>query len=186
MLEVLLLAGALAMDAAAASAGLGATERTLRPVLLGALLFGLFQSGMAALGWGGGAALVQWAAAWDHWVAFFLLVGLGLHVLWEARSPEEGAPRVSRGLLGLLTLAIATSIDALAAGLTLPVFEGSPTIAIGTIGLVTGGLSLLGGLAGRTLGDRFGPRLEIAGGLVLVALGIKILLEHTVFTGLRS
>jgi putative Mn2+ efflux pump MntP len=178
MLEALLLAAGLAMDAVAACAGLGASERTLRPVLLGALLFGVFQAGMAALGWGGGVVLAGWVAAWDHWLAFVLLVGLGLHVVWEALAEPE-AERTSRGLLGLVGLAIATSLDSLAAGLTLPVLEVRPLLAVGVIGLVTGGLSLLGGLLGRQLGDRFGPRLEIVGGVVLVALGVKILLEHT-------
>jgi putative Mn2+ efflux pump MntP len=101
---------------------------------------------------------------------------------WEATG-EAPAERTSRGLLGLVGLAIATSLDSLAAGLTLPVLSVRPLLAIGLIGLVTGGLSLLGGLLGRRLGDRFGPRLEIAGGLVLVALGVKILLEHTLLAG---
>ena len=179
MIEILLLAVGLAMDATAASAGIGAAERTPRLVVAAAALFGLFQAGMTAIGWVGGVTVATWAAAWDHWLAFFLLLGIGLHMLWEAWSHEPD-DRPSPGLLALLGLAVATSIDALAAGLTLPVLGVGGAVAIGTIGIVTTALSLAGGLLGHWLGDRFGAKLEIAGGLVLIGIGVKVLVEHTI------
>lgn len=175
---MVLLSCALAVDAAAAAAGIGATERGLRPVLVGAALFGLFQSGMSALGCIGGIGIATWAAAWDHWVAFLLLSGIGCRTAWAGWSTPGDAPSVSRGFLALVAVAVATSLDALAAGLTLPLLPVRAWVSIVTIGAVTAGLSLAGGWMGRSLGDRFGSRLEIGGGLVLVALGVKILVEH--------
>lgn len=180
MLELVLVAVALAMDAVAAATGLGASQRSVRTVVLAAVLFGLFQGGMAGLGWWGGVAIASWAAAWDHWIAFFLLGAIGVHMLWEARTdgPDHEGEALGTGLLPLLGLAVATSIDALAAGLTLPSLGVSGPVSIGIIGAVTAGLSLLGGLVGHRLGDRLGSRLEVVGALVLIGIGTKILIEH--------
>lgn len=178
MIEILSLSVALAIDAAAAAAGLGASQRSLRPVVLGAVLFGVFQSGMSALGSWGGAAVLSRAQAFDHWVAFGLLSLLGSRTIAAAlRGGDEREP-VDAGLLALLSLSIATSLDALAAGVTLPMLPVSAPVAVATIGIVTFLLSGLGGALGRTLGASVGPKVEVAGGLVLIGLGVKILVEH--------
>lgn len=178
MIQLGLLAGALAMDATAAASGLAASNRSMRQLSLVAGTFGLFQGGMSALGWWGGLALASVAAAWDHWIAFALLVAIGAKTLREAFADDQNDTPTQVTVVQILVLALATSIDALAAGITLPLLGVSGWLAIGAIGLVTAGLALAGGLAGRALGAQFGGRLEAAGGLVLIALGIKILAEH--------
>jgi manganese efflux pump family protein len=178
MVEVLVLSVALAMDATAAAASVGAGSRSFSPVATAALLFGGFQSGMAAAGWWGGARLAAWTASWDHWLAFVLLTLLGMRTIREGLTADPDVEVPSRSLGALVGLALATSLDALAAGITLPVLRAPPLLAIVTIGAVTAGLSLAGGVAGRALGDRFGPKLDLLGGAVLIGLGVKVLLEH--------
>jgi putative Mn2+ efflux pump MntP len=178
MLDLLVLAVALAMDATAAAASLGAGERSLRPVFLGATLFGLAQAGMSALGWWGGEQAGPWTAAWDHWLAFGLLLLVGGKTLREGLQHEEGAERGERGLGPLLVLALATSLDAAAAGVTLPMLPVPGFVSVAVIGGVTLVLSAMGGVLGRRLGDRFGPKLDVLGGVVLIGLGFKILVEH--------
>lgn len=178
MFDLLVVAVALAMDATAASASVAAAARSLRPVLACAALFGLFQAGMAGAGWWGGLYLVERVAAWDHWVAFVLLSGIGLRTVREGLTHEPDQERPEHGPVALVVLAFATSIDALCAGVTGPLLGVSAAVALAAIGVVTAALSLGGGLVGRRLGDRFGPKLNVVGGVVLVGLGAKILLEH--------
>lgn len=180
-MEVLVLSVGLAADAAAAAAGIGATERSWVPLLTAAGLFGLFQAGMSGVGWWGGLGVAAWASAWDHWIAFFLLAGLGGRTIREGWRAEESEP-VARGLGALLVLAFATSVDALAAGITLPAMGVTAATAVGTIGVTTAVLSLAAGILGRSLGSRFGSRFEVLGGLALVGLGFKILLSHTILS----
>ena len=182
MIQLILLAIALAMDATAAASGLAASNASIKHMSLVAGVFGVFQSGMSALGWWGGVGVATLAAAWDHWIAFVLLVAVGAKTLREAFSEEEEEESSAQiGLSGILILALATSIDALAAGLTLPMLGVSGWISIAVIGVITSALSMGGGLMGRALGARFGGRLEMVGGLVLIALGIKILVEHLMY-----
>jgi putative Mn2+ efflux pump MntP len=136
---------------------------------------------MPLLGWYLGAQLGAVVEAWDHWIAFTLLVALGLKLLWEARtgdSDPQRPPGDPFGLRVMTLLAIATSIDALAVGVTLPMLGAPLAPTIATIGLTTALLSALGLIAGRHFGARLGKRLDVAGGLVLIALGTKILIEH--------
>lgn len=184
-LAPVLLAVGLAMDAVAVAAarGLAAPAIRARHVVRVALLFGGFQALMPALGWALGDRLGPIFARWDHWVAFGLLAALGGKMLLDAVR-DDGAPldgRDDQALFGwrvLLVLAVATSIDAFAAGITLPLF-GPPAISIALIGGVTAVLSAAGVLAGRQLGGHAGRRLDVLGGVVLIGLGAKILLEHT-------
>jgi putative Mn2+ efflux pump MntP len=178
---VLGLAVGLAMDATAVAAARGLAAPRVRAVdaLKVALLFGGFQALMPLLGYLLGAQLGRWAEAWDHWIAFVLLGGLGLKMLWEARggpSRPEGAQLFA--LAALLPLAISTSIDAFAAGVTLPLLGAPLPVALLTIGVVTAALSAAGLFAGRRFGALLGPRLDLAGGVILIALGTKILIEH--------
>lgn len=182
MLEPLLLAVALAMDATAVAAGRASAGLRRREALLLAGSFGLFQGGMAALGWGLGAGAAELVERWDHWLAFGLLALIGGKMLFEALRPRDGdeaAPApAALGLRTVLLLSVATSIDALAAGVTLPLLEAPIALSVAAIGLVTFALSLGGAFAGAALGARLGRPLEVVGGLLLIGIGIKTLAEH--------
>lgn len=166
----------------AGARGLAAPRVRVRDALLVALLFGGFQALMPAVGWAIGVALLDHVRAWGHWVTFGVLFAIGVKMILDARQePSDGSGPSNDagfGLKILVVLAFATSIDALVAGLTLGIEGMSVVRACGVIGIVTGILSLAGVYAGRHLGGHFGARLDVAGGLVLVGLGIKALVEH--------
>jgi putative Mn2+ efflux pump MntP len=183
--SIVILAVGLAMDAAAVSAARGlATPRIVpRHVLLVAVFFGGFQALMPLVGWLVGSSVGPLVQAWDHWIAFVLLSGLGGKLLWEARSTQsEDVAEVPQtdlfGLRVMFVLAVATSIDALAVGITLPMLNAPFVLSLATIGITTALLSVLGLFAGRRFGALLGKRLDVAGGLVLIGLGTKILIEH--------
>lgn len=182
---ILLLAAGLAMDstAVAAARGLATPVVRARHVASVGLLFGGVQALMPALGWALGRQLGDLVAAWDHWVAFALLGAIGGKMLWEARETGDDAAAAPRAtdlyaLRVLLVLAFATSIDAFAVGITLPMLSAPFALSIATIGVVTALLSGLGVVVGHRFGVLLGRRLEVAGGLVLLGLGVKILVEH--------
>jgi manganese efflux pump family protein len=180
---ILFLALGLSMDAAAVSAALGqGTARILpRHVGIVAALFGSFQMLMPLLGWAIGTRLGPIVEAWDHWIAFALLGSIGGKMLWEARLASPGDMRGDAerfGLKVMCMLAVATSIDALAAGITLPMLDAPLVLSLATIGITTAVLSTLGLFAGRHFGKLLGRRLDVVGGLILIALGVKILVEH--------
>ncbi|MFH0846909.1 MAG: manganese efflux pump MntP family protein [Chloroflexota bacterium] len=146
------------------------------------LAFGFFQFLMPVLGWLAGRTIVDIISAYDHWVAFLLLAIVGGRMVWESFHGDEAPGRggdISRGIL-LLTLAVATSIDALAVGLSLALLKLNILLASTIFGvvtfLVTGAAFLLGRRAGKLLGERS----KLVGGLILIAIGIRIVLEHTV------
>jgi putative Mn2+ efflux pump MntP len=171
------------MDAAAVALARGFAAPRIRPrdVAKVALLFGGFQAAMPVAGLFLGRALGRLASDWDHWIAFVLLTAIGLKMLKEAidgrdeSAPDAGGVFATRSLL---VLAVATSIDAFAAGVTLPALGGSPALAITAIGLVTALLSGACLLLGHRFGAYFGPRMEALGGAVLVLLGVRTLVEH--------
>ncbi len=170
----------LAMDAFAVSVAAGVQVKALdyRHVARLALSFGLFQFLMPVAGWLAGRSLSKWVQAFDHWVAFGLLALIGGKMLWESfRSSEESCKDPTRGWT-LLLLAVATSIDALAVGLSLAFLDVSVWIPSLVIGLVAAVLSALGAMFGCRLGRRFGVWAERFGGLVLVGIGVKILVDH--------
>jgi len=185
-LTILTLSVGLAMDATAVSAARGCAAASLRvrDVLRVALFFGGFQALMPGIGWLLGDSMGSAVGAWDHWIAFGLLGAIGGKMLWEARgAAEPAAPAQGSGVdlfatRGLLLLAVATSIDALAAGITLPLLDAPLLFSLASIGVITAVLSALGLLVGRRFGSLLGRRLDAFGGLVLVALGTKILCEH--------
>ena len=181
--SILVLALGLAMDATAVAAARGLATPRIRPrhVVLVATFFGGFQALMPLLGWVAGSQIGPFVEAWDHWVAFVLLGAIGGKMIWEARSTQVADKRSETDLFGLgelLGLAVATSIDALAAGLTLPMLDAPLGLSLATIGTTTAVLSALGLYAGRRFGAALGRRLDVAGGIVLIGLGIKILAEH--------
>jgi putative Mn2+ efflux pump MntP len=171
------LALGLAMDATAVAAARGLAARRSRDALLLPLLFGGFQAGMAALGWLAGRWAGSYIAAWDHWVAFGLLVLIGGKMLvdaWRGHDDLEPGPTTIPLALGL---ALATSIDAAAAGITLPLVPVAPWIALTLIGGITAACSAIGYLAGGVAGKRVGAKLEVVGGLVLIGIGIQLLIR---------
>lgn len=177
MIAATLLAIALAMDAFAVALVQGARVRpALGAMLAIALAFGAAQGLMALIGWGLGTAVVAYIAAFDHWIAFALLSLIGVHMI-RAEEHDEAA-RPLRGL-SLFAAAIATSLDALAAGITLPTLDTPPLLAVALIAGVTFVLSLAGVQLGRVAGERYGRPAEVLGGVILIALGCKILAEHT-------
>lgn len=181
---LLLLSIGLAMDATAVSAARGvATPKILpRHVALVSLFFGGFQALMPLIGWLLGSHLGPLVQAWDHWIAFVLLGAIGAKMLWEARgAASEMAEARDADLFAvkvMLVLAVATSLDSLAAGITLPMLDAPLSLSLATIGVTTALLSALGLFAGRHFGSMLGKRLDVAGGWVLIVLGAKILVEH--------
>lgn len=177
MFAALALAFGLAMDATAVCAARALGANAKRELAILPLLFGAAQSAMAALGWLAGHFAGRYIAAWDHYVAFGLLVAIGIHMIveaWRGDHDEEEKP----GSWGLyLGLAIATSIDAAAAGITLPLVPVAPWLSLTLIGTITAACCFVGYAAGRALGDRVGPRLGILGGLVLIGIGTDILIR---------
>jgi manganese efflux pump family protein len=180
---ILLLAIGLAMDAMAVAAARGlATPKVLpRHVILVASFFGGSQALMPWLGWVIGSQVGPLVQSWDHWIAFLLLSAIGGKMLWEARG-EEGAHNRPEGdpfgIRVMSLLALATSIDALAAGITLPMMKAPLVTSLLTIGMTTALLSALGLFAGRRFGTALGSRLDVVGGVVVIGLGVKILVEH--------
>ncbi len=177
------LALALAMDAFAVALGTGAVLARLtgRHLFRLGFHFGLFQAMMPVIGWLAGQTIIQWVSAWDHWIAFSLLALIGGRMIHEACSDEEKAEErdPTKGA-SLVLLSIATSIDALAVGFSLSVIGVSIWMPALVIGLVAGALTVIGMLLGGRIGERWGPRVEIFGGLVLISIGIKILVEHLI------
>jgi putative Mn2+ efflux pump MntP len=192
LMTLLLLALGLAMDATAVSiaSALAAPRVRARDALLLSFLFGLFQALMPVIGWAVGARFASAIASWDHWLAFVLLAGIGAKMLHEAYThhhPGEGdsrkageAPTERNPFHSgrLVVMAFATSIDALAAGVTLPTLNVHIAMAAAIIGAVTFVLCLLGVSVGRRFGESLEGKLDVVGGLVLIGLGIKTLLEH--------
>ena len=171
------------MDATAVSAARGfAAERIqIRHVLIVAVAFGGFQALMPAIGWTLGAQFGPTLEAWDHWIAFVLLATIGGKMIWESLEKPDSAASDVENLFGfrvILLLAIATSIDALAAGISLPMLHAPFMTSIAVIGCITALFSAAGLLAGRRFGALLGKRLEPVGGLVLIGIGGKILVQH--------
>jgi putative Mn2+ efflux pump MntP len=180
--ELLLIAVSLAMDAFAVSLAAGARRPSVghRGALRLAFHFGLFQFMMPVIGWFIGTRVAMLIADYDHWVAFGLLAFVGLRMIRAGwRAGPEGAPREdpSRGWT-LAALSLATSIDALAIGLSLALLRTGVWYPSAVIGVVTATLSLLGVRLGHRLGGWLGRPMEIAGGVVLNLLGLRILISH--------
>jgi manganese efflux pump family protein len=179
--EVLLIALSMAMDAFAVCLAAGTQSRTSgpRPTFRLAFHFGLFQFIMPIIGWFAGSTLVRYIAAYDHWVAFGLLAFVGVRMIRAGFDPAEEAGQndPSRGWT-LVLLAFATSIDALAVGFSLAIVGVVIWYPAVVIGVVTGLVSWLGIFLGNRLGARFGKRMGIAGGIILVLIGLRILISH--------
>lgn len=179
--ELLLIALGLSMDAFAVAVCKGLTMRRMdwKRALLIALFFGGFQALMPLAGWLLGRQFEHYITAIDHWIAFALLVFIGGKMLWEALHNKEDAGCEDRlDLRELLSLSVATSIDALAVGITFAFLQVQILPSVGLIGVTTFALTLLGVVIGRRFGGWLTQKAQIAGGVVLILIGTKILLEH--------
>jgi putative Mn2+ efflux pump MntP len=178
---ILFIAVGLAMDAFAVSVITGSVykEFKLRHAFRMALFFGGFQALMPIIGFLAGLSLRDYIEAYDHWIAFALLSFVGGKMIYESFKIEAAERnRDPSNVLVLLALSFATSIDALAVGITLSVLKTPILLAVTVIGLVTFGLSYTGVTIGKRFGHFFESRIEIIGGLILIAIGVKIVVEH--------
>ena len=182
MVEIFLIAVSLALDAFAVSvsSGIAIPGFGWKQAVKMGLWFGSFQFAMPLAGWLLGSSVSAYIEAVDHWVAFGLLALIGGRMAWGAirGGDEEEAPS-DLSAKRLCLLAIATSIDALAVGVSMAFMKVDVLFSSIIIGIVAFVLSVVGGLAGRRLGSLFQQRAELVGGLVLIGIGIKILVEHT-------
>ena len=181
ILELLLIAAGLSMDAFAVSICKGLSVQRLKPrhYLLTGAWFGGFQALMPSIGFLLGSAFDQYISAFDHWIAFVLLAFIGGNMVRESLSGDEECHDDSFGLRTMFLLAVATSIDALAVGVTFALLPDVHILsAVSLIGVTTFLLSALGLKVGNVFGLRYKARAELAGGVILILMGLKILLEH--------
>ncbi|HIV67324.1 MAG TPA: manganese efflux pump MntP family protein [Candidatus Butyricicoccus stercorigallinarum] len=183
-LELFLLAVGLSMDAFAVSVckGLSVQRATPRHACIVGAYFGGFQALMPLIGFLLGVQFQRYIVSIDHWIAFVLLALIGGNMIRESRSDAEQL-NDSFSFSTMLPLAIATSIDALAVGVTFAFLQANILFAVLCIGCITFVLSAVGLKIGNTFGARYKSRAELCGGIVLVLMGCKILLEHLGFLG---
>ncbi len=178
MIEAIILAIALSMDAFAVSIGLGAKcpERTRSLAWMSGLYFGLLQGLMPLIGYMGGKGVLGWIEEYAAWIAFLLLLFIGGKMIYEsfAEGIEEDIKQITHRVM--LMLAIATSIDAMAAGFSLTLLEVNPWLACVIIGLTTFGFSWVGVFVGKKSGTWLESKAELLGGIILILIGLKILL----------
>ena len=186
IVELLLTAIALSMDAFAVSVckGLGMRRMRYDQAFVISLYFGVFQALMPLIGWLLGTSFSRYIQAFDHWIAFVLLAFLGGKMLWDVfHEKEDGEQESAERRLDhreLFMLAIATSIDALAVGIAFACLDVNILSSISIIGVTTLVISFAGVWIGNRFGNRFQKKAEIAGGLVLILIGVKILAEHLI------
>jgi putative Mn2+ efflux pump MntP len=172
----------LAMDCFAVSLGIGTTTvaRSFRPVFRLSFHFGLFQGLMTLLGWLVGSTIAQLIANVDHWIVLALLVWVGTRMIIEGFKPaRQEIPKTDPSRGGtLVLLAVATSLDAMAIGLSMAIIQVNIWSASLLIGVITTVLSLVGLMIGNQLGMAFGKRMEIVGGIILIGIGLRILFTH--------
>ncbi len=180
--EVLLIALGLAMDAFAVSLAAGATSfiNGPRPVFRLSFHFGLFQGLMPVLGWLSGSLVASYISAFDHWVAFVLLAFVGGRMVRSGLDPKTEGVEVDPSRGGtLIMLAVATSIDAFAIGLSLAMLRVNIFYPAVVIGVVAAALSVVGIALGNRLGSKLGKRMEVVGGIILILIGLRVVISHT-------
>ena len=181
-ISLIFLALAMSTDAFAAAIGKGASLHKPRFIeaLRTGLIFGVIETITPIVGWGIGQVATQYVEAWDHWIAFTLLLVLGLHMIHNGMKPEEAEEDKpnQHSFLILAVTAFATSIDALAVGVGLAFVNVNILVAAAAIGLATTVMVTIGVMLGRVLGTVVGKRAEVIGGVVLMIFGATILYEH--------
>jgi len=181
--EIIIIALGLAMDAAAVSLAAAAAgfAKDARAIFRLSFHFGLFQFLMPVAGWLMGISFVAHFKAFDHWIAFFLLAFVGGRMIWEGmdKSSETRTKDPSRGMT-MVMLSVATSIDALAVGLSLAMLDVTIWYPSVMIGVITAAMSFVAIKIGAKLGGLFGKRMEIFGGIILLFIGSRILYAHLI------
>ena len=182
ILSLLFIAVGLSADCFAVALSSSCAMKTLTrfQILRTSLSFGLFQAIMPVLGWLAGRTLINFIGSFDHWLAFALLGFVGGRMIWESFHPEREDEKKTDFTKGwvLLTLSLATSIDALAVGLSFAFLKVNILAASLTIGITCFLITIIGFILGRKVGEYVGKRAELVGGLILIAIGLKILLTH--------
>ena len=181
LVEIILIAISLAMDAFAVSIckGLSMKKMDWKKAIIIALYFGLFQGGMPLIGYILGVGFEESIKFIDHWIAFGLLAFIGGNMIKEALSKNEDDEVDDKvDFKTMIVLAIATSIDALAVGVTFAFLNVNIILAVSLIAIITFIISCIGVKLGNVFGDKYEKKAELAGGIVLVLIGLKILLEH--------
>ena len=180
LFEIISIGIGLAMDAFAVSVckGLSMKKINWKNALIIALYFGIFQAVMPIVGYFLGTTLSGVFQKVDHWIAFILLAVIGVNMIKESTDDELEKRNDKVDFKTMIVLAIATSIDALAVGITFAFFKVNLLLAVTAIGVITFALSILGVLIGNKFGDKLQNKAELTGGIILIIIGLKILLEH--------
>ena len=180
-LPVILVAFSMSTDAFAAALGKGAALHRPRfsEALRTGLIFGTIEAITPVIGWALGRAASRYIETFDHWVAFAILAGIGIKMIWDSFQRDEAEEKPQRHSFAVLALtAIGTSIDALAIGVTLALIDANILVNALAIGAATFTMTTIGVMVGRTLGARFGKYAEGVGGIVLIVIGGLILAQH--------
>ena len=184
IIEIALIGVGLAMDAFAVSIckGLAMRRMNYKKAIIIAAFFGVFQALMPALGYVLGTTFANKIAAIDHWIAFILLALIGANMIKEALSSDDDECQDDSLRLGdLIMLSIATSIDALAVGITFAFFNVSLLLSVSMIGIITFIICVIGVKVGNVFGEKYKSKAELAGGLILIVMGAKIFIDHLFF-----
>ena len=184
IIEIALIGVGLAMDAFAVSIckGLAMRRMNYKKAIIIAAFFGVFQALMPALGYVLGTTFAKKIAAIDHWIAFILLALIGANMIKEALSSDDDECQDDSLRLGdFIMLSIATSIDALAVGITFAFFNVSLLLSVSMIGIITFIICVIGVKVGNVFGEKYKSKAELAGGLILIVMGAKILIDHLFF-----
>lgn len=182
IIEIFLISIGLAMDAFAVSIckGLSMKKLNIRKMIIVGLYFGVFQAVMPLIGFFLGKGFESFVTSIDHWIAFILLLFIGANMIKEAFGDYEEA-NDDTSFKVMVILAIATSIDALAVGITFAFLKVNIMLAVFLIGIITFGISALGVIIGNKFGNKFEKRAKLFGGAILILMGTKILIEHLFF-----
>lgn len=185
IIELIILAAGLAMDAFAVSIckGLSVQKYSKKQSVIAGLYFGGFQAGMPVLGWLLGKQFESLIKSIDHWIAFVLLALIGANMIRESLKKDDEDLNSSFSPKTMLPLAVATSIDALAVGVTFAFLDVQIVPAVSVIGAITFAFSAVGVKIGNVFGAKYKSKAELVGGIVLICIGIKILIEHLFFNG---
>ena len=180
LVELLMIAIGLSMDAFATAICKGLTLRknNIRNSVLVGFYFGLFQAIMPLIGYLFGSVFGDAIVKFDHWVVFVLLVFLGINMIKESFSPDDNCDTCNLNFKVMFLLAIATSIDALAVGITFAFLKVNIILAILLIGIITFIMSFIGVKLGSKFGSKYEKKAQILGGVILIGMGLKILLNH--------
>ena len=182
IIELVILSIGLAMDAFAVAIckGLSMNKMSWKNAIIVGLYFGIFQALMPILGYILGMNFQSKITNIDHWISFVLLSGIGLNMIKEAISKGKEEENESLKFKDMIVLAIATSIDALAVGITFAFLKVNIIVSASMIGIITFIISIIGVKIGNVFGDKYKQKAELTGGIILILLGIKILLEHLI------